>query len=339
MTDFNQLLPQEQEERLLKLAYQSLEAWNVKGELSLIKQRENAVYRLHTDAGERYALRVHRANYHSDAALKSELTWIRALADVGLGVPAAIPTTCGDYFAKVSVDEVPEPRQVDLLSWVEGDQIGSIEDGLGDDPQAIRHIYLTIGRVAAQVHNHSSAWAVPQDFRRHSWDVDGLVGEQPFWGPFWELQSLTEEQRELMIKARVEVRQDLIEFGQSTADYSLIHADFVPENVLVDGDKVQIIDFDDAGFGWHLFELATALYFIQPDKNYAIARDALLEGYREQRPLADEKLAKLPLFLAARSLTYLGWVHTRPGTETAIELEPMLVDMCCKTVTAYLAGK
>ena len=32
---------------------------------------------------------------------------------------------------------------------------------------------------------------------------------------------------------------------------------------MVQGDRIKLIDFDDAGFGWHLFELATALYFIR----------------------------------------------------------------------------
>ena len=59
---------------------------------------------------------------------------------------------------------------------------------------------------------------------------------------------------------------------------------------------------------WHLFDLATALYFIQDDLDYDIARSALIEGYREFRPLANEELAQLPLFTAARSFTYLGWV-------------------------------
>jgi len=79
MTDFNHLSLTEQENRLLKLAYHSLSAWNLTGELRLIKQRENAVYELTTHNKEHYALRIHRANYHSEASLKSELTWIQQL--------------------------------------------------------------------------------------------------------------------------------------------------------------------------------------------------------------------------------------------------------------------
>ncbi len=56
---------------------------------------------------------------------------------------------------------------------------------------------------------------------------------------------------------------------------------------------------------WHLFDLATALYFIQDNPGYDIARSAFIEGYREFRPLANEELAQLPRFTAARRFTSL----------------------------------
>jgi len=64
--------------------------------------------------------------------------------------------------------------------------------------------------------------------------------------------------------------------------------------------------------------------------------NALMAAYQAERPSADVGLAALPLFMLARSFTYLGWVHTRSGTETAKELTPMLVDICCGLAEAYL---
>lgn len=330
MQDFEKLPIEEQEIRLLELAKASLTFWDFDGDLRLIKHRENAVYELNTTGGERYALRVHRAGYHSDQSLKSELKWIEALNDYGVGVPRVIPTSGGNAFAKVSTSSVPGERQVDLFAWVDGEQLGSIEDELGGDPNSVKHIYLTMGRTMAKMHNQAVQWELPPDFFRHSWDAEGLVGENSLWGPFWELEALTAEQRHLINRARETVRKRLDAYGQPKNSYSLIHADFVSENILVVGDKVQVIDFDDAGFGWHLFDLATALYFIQDGPGYDIARSALIEGYREFRPLADEELEKLPLFTAARSFTYLGWAHTRAETETARELTPAFIDMCCQ---------
>ena len=42
-------------------------------------------------------------------------------------------------------------------------------------------------------------------------------------------------------------------------DLGLIHADMVHENILIDGSSLVIIDFDYCGFGYRLFDLATAL--------------------------------------------------------------------------------
>jgi Ser/Thr protein kinase RdoA (MazF antagonist) len=101
---------------------------------------------------------------------------------------------------------------------------------------------------------------------------------------------------------------------------------------------VCVIDFDDAGFGWHLFELATSLYFIADEGVLRAARDALIRGYRSERALSDAALERLPLFLAARGTTYLGWVHTRQGTETAKEMTPFLIERACAAADEYLTA-
>jgi len=329
------------EERLLaslrELALSALPLWGLDCKrLELIKHRENAVYSLETNDGVLYALRVHRAGYHSDAALRSEARWMSALQDAGVSAPELIPRSSGESFAVVQHPNVAEACQVDILAWVDGDQLGSVEEGLGDNTAEIERIYSTIGHSAARIHQHSSAWALPQDFVRHAWDYEGLVGDNPFWGRFWELEALTPAQRDLVTRARDRVREELGAMDKSASVYGMIHADLVPENLLVDGDIVQLIDFDDAGFGWYMFELATALYFIQDDPNYSIALEALLSSYQAERVLSEEALNTLPLFMLARSFTYLGWVHTRPDAEAAAELTPMLVGMCCDLAEAYL---
>jgi Ser/Thr protein kinase RdoA (MazF antagonist) len=101
---------------------------------------------------------------------------------------------------------------------------------------------------------------------------------------------------------------------------------------------VRLLDFDDAGFGWHLFEIATTLYFHVGQPSYPVVRDATIEGYRSERPLPAGQLELLPMFLAARGFTYLGWVHTRAETETARELTPMLIELACAVAADYLGG-
>ncbi len=320
------------------IALAALRDWDLEvASLTPIKVRENAVFRIDLARGERAVLRVHRSGYHSDAELHSEFLWMRALEAAGIPVPRVIRSRHGRDFEVIAVPAMYGPRQIDVFEWIEGRQLGSVESGIGSDDAAIAGQYHMIGTIAARMHNQTAAWQCPAGFRRHAWDAAGLVGEQPFWGRFWELAELTAEQKSLLLHARTKIAGELAAFGTNTDRFGLIHADLVPENLLIDGPRVRVIDFDDAGFGWHLFELATSLYFISGDGIYPTARDALIRGYRSERELSEEALEWLPLFLAVRGTTYLGWVHTRQGSDTARELTPFLVERACAVAEEYLA--
>ena len=303
-----------------------------------IKVRENAVYAVHLRDGSRVALRVHRLGYHSDAALDSEFQWCAALSRHGIDVPRVRPSRRGRPFERVAAAAAGTPRQVDVFEWIDGEQLGTSESGVDGDDATVARNYRTIGQLAARMHNQAAAWQRPAGFARHAWDAEGLVGEQPRWGRFWELEALTAAQRRTFAHLRERLRRELAEFGIDVARYGLIHADLVPENVLVGPKGVRIIDFDDAGFGWHLFELATSVYFIRREACYPVALQSFVTGYREHRVLSDESLARLTMFLAARGTTYLGWVHTRKGEATAEELTPGLIELAAAAADDYLSG-
>jgi Ser/Thr protein kinase RdoA (MazF antagonist) len=335
--DFYSLTPAEQSARIARLGRHALAAWGIEAEsLDLLKYRENAVFRVVAGDGRQFALRVHRAGYHTDAELRSELEWMRALSEDGFDVPVLVPARNGALFEVRSDDEVPEPRQVDLFEWIAGRQLGSVEAGTTGDTDVLVRTFHTIGELAARLHNHAARWQPPAGFTRHAWDTDGLVGDDPFWGRFWELAALTDAQRSLIVRARNTVRSGLAALERTARNYGLIHADFAPENLLVDGERVRLLDFDDAGFGWHLFEIATSLYFHIGQPYFDAIERATIDGYRSRRELPAEDVALLPLFYAARGFTYLGWVHTRQETETARELTPALVELCCAVASRYL---
>src|SRR5882757_3097666 len=302
-----------------------------------IKVRENAVYAVHLRDGSKVVLRVHRCGYHSDAALQSERTWMQALEEHGIEVPRHVLSQGGRSFEKSFIEGFEGERQVDVFHWIQGQQLGSVEQGVTLEGSSVADVYHQVGQLAARLHNQSSAWSAPAGFLRHAWDAEGLAGERPFWGRFWDLAALNESQRRLFVELRQSLWRDLNELGSGADRYGLIHADLVPENILVDGGSLQVIDFDDAGFGWHLFEIATSLYFIRRDSIYDEARDAVIEGYRQHRPLTESHLALLPMFLAARGSTYLGWVHTRAGEPVAAEMVPALIELATAAAEDYLS--
>jgi Ser/Thr protein kinase RdoA (MazF antagonist) len=340
MSDFYSASAAEQAEKLGALASRALSMWELAGaSLTLVKFRENAVFKALAPSGKAYALRIHRAGYHDDAELRSELQWMQALLADGFDVPLIVPSVSGRLFEVVESKEIPEPRQIDVFEWLSGRQLGTVETGVAGDAASLERTFRTVGSLAARLHNQASAWTPPPGFTRHAWDAAGLLGEQPFWGRFWELAALSREQRGLLEEMRRAARSDLAALPQDRDRYGLIHADFCPENLLVDGSRIRLLDFDDAGFGWHLFEIATSLYFHSAEPHFPQLERAMLAGYRSVRPLPESESARLPLFYALRASTYLGWVHTRHETETAREMIPTLVQLACAASERYLEGR
>ena len=86
--------------RLDALARAALTRWDLPATatVTLIKHRENAVFMVADPASSaRYALRIHRAGYHSDAELRSELAWMRALDDDGVHTPPVVAGLDGGF--------------------------------------------------------------------------------------------------------------------------------------------------------------------------------------------------------------------------------------------------
>ena len=339
MSAFYQLSLDDQVKTLETMARKALESWNLAdAELWKLKYRENCVFGVRDKTtGTQYALRIHRPGYHDAQALQSELLWMEALRHDGLHTPDVIHTTDGQLNITVQVDAVPEARVCDLLGWVEGEQLGQIEGGETNlSADQIRANHKLAGRIAAQVHNQAQNWAIPEGFKRPVMDGPGLVSEQGYLGDFRTHPHLTPEQLALLNRAADKLLADFEAFGKASHRFGLTHADFLPENMLLDNGDVRLIDFDDCGFGWYLMDLATTLFFLLGEEGFEPAMEGLIDGYRELRELPDEELEMLGAFFLARCLCYVAWVATRQETAEFEELSPLLIGAAVDLANDYL---
>ena len=138
-----------------------------------------------------------------------------------------------------------------------------------------------------------------------------------------------------MLKAREVIATTLASYGKPKETYSMIHGDLHMHNLIVGEHDLHVIDFDDAGFGWHQYELAVALNGHSGRKEFPAIVAALLKGYRSHRAFDAEAEALLPMFLLIRTLVLLGWIHQRPelGREKHI---PRMIENACHHIERFL---
>ena len=313
---------------LRAIAERALDEWDIPtAQIELISISENTVFRVDTDSGETYVLRIHRPGYHTLAELNSEQQWTAALKRAGIGVPLPRLTRDCRGYAIVPVPGSMETRHVGIVEWFEGVTLSSIMAQAPDEKALALH-FDQLGRIAARIHNQAVSWQIPEDFQRHAFDADGFVGDAPFWGPFWVLPELKATEREHILNARRVIHRTLSDYGKEGGTYSLIHADLHPHNLLVNGDQLHVIDFDDSGFGWHQYEIAVALDAYRRPPHFEVARDALIAGYRSERALSDAAIELLPMFLLIRSLALLGWLHERPEHNRGDRVRNLIQSAC-----------
>lgn len=331
-----------------ELAAESLAAFGLPEStaLRLLKHRENSVFGLE-HAGTSYVLRVHRRGYHSDAELARELEFVGSLAGRGVPVPRFVPVSDARSFVHVGHGHRLGVHQVDLQLHIAnegsfGDEQTAFDGTAAHEPKD----FDRLGELIGDVHDATVASGFAVDDDRPCWDAEGLVGESALWGAPLRVRVLHAPENSAALttltEAIADIRTVLADYGVGPQRFGPIHADLTPENVLRTSAGLVLIDFDDFAAGWHLFDLATALYFFTRHPRSAEYQAALFAGYQRRRPLDDADLAAFPALLVARGLTYLGWAADRRG-EPAAEFHvhtvlPHLVDLAAAFVADRRSG-
>ena len=322
----------------LLIAQQAKNFWpSIVSEPHLIMHRENAVFRVQTTQGPA-ALRIHRVGYRQKSEVVSELEWMAHLAVNGLELPAPIANCDGLLISEIE-DENRIAHVVDLLTWVKGTPLGRSNVPLAFSEPELQNIFQDVGRNLAWLHTLSDTWKRPATFQRHHLNKDGFLGEKPAWGKFWEATVLSINEKKLMKSVAQRAGEKLDTLSKAGADYGLIHADLVRENIFVHEGKTSFIDFDDAGFGFRMFDLAVALVKNREEPHYETIKAALFEGYKSQRAITSADQNSLNLFLALRDFAYLGWADARRGEPS---MAPRIEKIKQDTLIAaeqFLAGK
>lgn len=295
------------------------------GELSLLCRSENATFLL-VAHGQRYALRLHRGDYHQKADIESELLWLDALRETGIVVPQAVVNSQGDAVQTLLLPD-GGTRYAVLFHWIDGEMPTTEVD-----PRAFRQL----GEITARLHQHSRHWQRPQGFQRIIWDHHTMVSPQSHWGHWQDAPNLKPQDRALVAQAIARIGAELADYGKSAERYGLIHADLRLTNLLLHRGETRVIDFDDCGFGWYLHDLAAAISFVEHHPRAAEWVDHWLQGYEQVAHLSDADMALVPTLLMQRRIQLLAWAGSHAETEMAQSLGPHWADHSVRLCRRYL---
>ncbi|MGG1658013.1 phosphotransferase enzyme family protein [Brevibacillus sp. NRS-1366] len=284
--------------------------------VDLLNYSENATY-LVTNASnaEKFILRVCRPGYHTKTEIEGEVHWISSIyKDTSVEVSLPVAGKNGEYIQTVQLENDPKEYCCVLFTYLEG-----VTPDANNERELVKQFEL-IGEISAHFHQHAiDNWDTFNEIKRPTWDYETILGEQPIWGRWQDGVAITPERIELFQKVADTIKPRLERFGKDPHHFGLIHADLRNTNLLVKDEQVKVIDFDDSGFGWYLFDLASSLTFIEHKPYVPDLVQAWIKGYRKVRKLIKEEEQEIPTFIMMRRLQLIAWIGSREN-ETTREL-------------------
>ncbi|MGG0668808.1 phosphotransferase enzyme family protein [Sporosarcina koreensis] len=150
-----------------------------------------------------------------------------------------------------------------------------------------RQLYLW-GEALGNLHSYSKQFIKKSSTRNQLTDLENFLPE-----------SESSARRELET-----LKTWFMTFDINDANYGIIHFDFELDNLIWDGDNVQMIDFESSMEHWYTADIAFALRdLFNGDVDFSNNSFQLfLEGYRSKMHVTDKEINAIPMFLRFHDL-------------------------------------
>jgi len=313
-------------------AAEALRAYEVHHDaaVELINISENATFLVTDPQSGPSELRVHRLGYHSEREIASELAWMDALrTEAGVRTPRVLPARDGSRIVTVAERGGAAARHCVRFEFLPGTE---------PTAELTRTHFADLGEITARMHRHARDWRRPAWFTRFHWDYAAAFGEVARWGRWQDGIGVGPSERQVLTRLDDVLQGRLAAFGAGQARYGLVHADTRLANLLMHDGSISVIDFDDSGFSWYLYDLSTAVSFFEHSPEVPALVDSWLDGYRRigQLPAQDE--AEIPTFIIFRRLLLTAWIGSHQGVDIAAELGAGYTQGTCDLAESYLSG-
>ncbi len=179
-----------------------------------------------------------------------------------------------------------------------------------------RKMYRELGRIAATLHNHSDHWIVPDYYSRMEWDWDGTFGKpwNNFYGSHYMDTTCVSKKDVATIDECVQLMKKRLDaYGKGKDRYGMIHSDLRMANLLQDNEKITVLDFDDCGRGWYMYDIGGIVALMAHRSDISEVIKEVISGYESTRPISKADKDEIQTFIMLRRIGMLESINFRIG--------------------------
>lgn len=286
-SDYDELGEVAQVEALRPVALRAAAAFGLDvARLEVLLHSCNTTFELEVAGGRRFALRVGTNSHSTVSHAIAQQSWIAAIAEqTGVRVPEPLRTPDGRWCVEIETPALGRSLLVTVVAWLDGQDADEL------DPQSAR----ALGRTMAALHAQAEAWVPPPGGELPRY-VEPLFGDEDLLDA---APGLSADDRAVLGEGRARTREV---FARLFAEARLrpLHADLHGGNLKWHEGELAVFDFDDAGLGLPVLDLAISTFYLRGADPALEA--AMRAGYADLAPLPDVAEADFEAIVAARQL-------------------------------------
>jgi Ser/Thr protein kinase RdoA (MazF antagonist) len=266
-----------------------------KDTLHFVSDSTNQIYIFQKDS-KHYILRFSNRSAEKINETKAEMEWLYYLAENNIGVGLPLKTVNGELV--VSTIENGENYIVTSFETVAG-EFWDKNNPLKWNEQ----IFYNWGKIMGDIHSLTKNFKFTNE----------QITREIFNGRFALDDNIKFCQS--VNKIADNLIEKIMNLPKDKDSYGLIHNDMHQWNIYIDGDKINVFDFDDSLYGWFAMDIGIALYHAlwwgrKDDAGNDFANRIIvnfINGYRSANSLSDFWIDKIPLFMKYRQICKFSW--------------------------------
>ena len=266
-----------------------------KNTLNFISESTNQIYSFQKN-NKRYILRFSQQSAEHIHQTKAEMDWLYYFANNKINVSLPIATCNGELV--ISTDDENNPYIISAYEALSGQFWDK-----NDSKRWNEKVFFNWGRLMGEMHRLTKDYTPANETDIRS-EFNGRNALADSISAYPSVNKIAEE-----------LIEEIMALPKNRDSYGLIHYDVHQWNLLIDGDKLNVFDFDDSLYGWFALDIGIALYHAlwwgrKDDAGNDFTNTIIenfLKGCLSANHLSKFWISKIPMFMKYRQICKFSW--------------------------------